>query len=78
MCQKATFAVQQIFLFDHLVGECEQPDRHVEPKRPRGPEVDDQLELGRPHDRQVGGLLAVSVSNAAASVNVRCANTNGR
>jgi hypothetical protein len=26
-CQKATFALQQIFLFDHLVGDCEQARR---------------------------------------------------
>jgi hypothetical protein len=28
LCQKATFALQQIFLFDHLVGTCEQYRRH--------------------------------------------------
>ena len=33
--------------------------RHVEAERLRGLEVDDQLELGRLHDRQVGRLLAL-------------------
>jgi hypothetical protein len=34
-------------LFDHLVGERQQPIRHIDPERLRGLEVDHQLELGR-------------------------------
>jgi hypothetical protein len=34
LCQKATFALQQIFLFDHLVGKREQFVNHVETERP--------------------------------------------
>src|SRR5205823_5565390 len=33
--------------FDHLVGECEQPIRHIQAKRLRRLEVDHQFELGR-------------------------------
>jgi protein-S-isoprenylcysteine O-methyltransferase Ste14 len=40
-------------LFDQLVGAGEHRRRHVEAERPRGVEVDYQLELGRMHDRQV-------------------------
>jgi hypothetical protein len=46
-------------LFDHLVCEREELCRQVEAGRPGGPEVDNKLELGRLHDRQVGGLLAL-------------------
>jgi hypothetical protein len=45
-------------LFDHLVGECEQSVRYIQAERLRGFKVDDQLELGRLYDRQVGRLLA--------------------
>src|SRR6266568_267481 len=42
--------------FDHLVGE--QRRRHGEAKRAGSRQVNDKLELGRLHYRQVGGLLA--------------------
>ena len=45
--------------FDHLVGAGEQRRRHGKPERPGGLEVNDQLELGGLHDRQVSGLLAL-------------------
>src|SRR3984893_5062920 len=41
-------------LFDHLVGEREQLVRNLEPERLGGLEIDDQLELGRLQDGQVG------------------------
>jgi hypothetical protein len=39
---------------DRLVGECEQPIRHMEAKRFGGLEVDDHLKFGGLHDRQAG------------------------
>src|SRR6516164_971347 len=41
--------------FNDLLGEREQLRRHVEPKRPGGLEVDDQLEFGRILDWQLSG-----------------------
>ena len=38
--------------FDHLVGELLKMQRHVEAERLCGLDVDNQLELGRPFDRQ--------------------------
>jgi hypothetical protein len=57
-------------LLDNLVGAGEQRRRHLEAKRPCGLEVDHELELGRLHDRQVGGLGAVE---NAADVNTHLA-----
>src|SRR5262249_3155726 len=45
--------------FDHLVGLREQRRRDVEAKHPGSLGVDDQLELGRLHDRQVRRLRAL-------------------
>jgi hypothetical protein len=44
MCQKATFALQQIFLFDHLVGTAGQGQRNSEAERLRGLHVDDEFD----------------------------------
>src|SRR5262249_10875831 len=46
-------------LFDHLVGAGEQLVRHSEAEQPRGLGVDDQLELGRLQDWQVGRLRSL-------------------
>src|SRR5262249_9201306 len=45
--------------FDHLVGGSEQRRRHREAERFCSLEVEHELDLGGPHDRQVGGLLAL-------------------
>ena len=46
-------------LLDHLVGAGEQHWWNLQTERFRGLEVDHQLDLGRPLDRQVGGLGAL-------------------
>src|SRR5262249_51604361 len=46
-------------LFDHLVGDVQQTKWHSEPKRFGGLEVDDQIELRRLLDRQVGRFFAL-------------------
>jgi hypothetical protein len=43
---------------DHLVGECEQPVWNFEAKRLGGLEVNNELELGRLQDWQVGRPVA--------------------
>jgi len=45
-------------LFDHLVGEREQPVRNCQAQRLGGFEVEHQLKLDWLHDWQVGWLLA--------------------
>ena len=58
--KELTHALQQkASLFNHLVGTHEQRHRHVEAERFGGLEVDDQLELRRLLDWQIGGLLAL-------------------
>src|SRR5450631_4468520 len=47
------------FLFDHLVGECEQLVWNGEAQRLRSLEVDDQLELGRLLHRHIGRLFSL-------------------
>ena len=46
-------------LFDHLIGGSDQGRRNGEAEHRRGPGVDDQLELGRLHDRQIRRLRAL-------------------
>src|SRR5262245_47819666 len=53
-------------LFDHLVGAGEQRWRYCQAKHPGGLDVDNQLEFGGLHNRQVCGLGALEDT---ASVN---------
>jgi hypothetical protein len=56
--------VQSLDLLDHLVGHCQQLVGYFETECPGGFVVDHQFELGRLHDRHVGGLP--SFENAAS------------
>ena len=47
---------QKALLFDHLVGAGEQCRRHVKAERLRGRQIDDEIELGRLLDRNIGRL----------------------
>src|SRR6266481_8842740 len=58
-CQKATFALQQIFLFDHLVGEREQIRWNFHSERLCRLEIDDQLKSSRLQNWQLGGGSAL-------------------
>jgi hypothetical protein len=58
--------MQQSSLFDDLVGDGEHTWRHLDVERSRRLQVDDELELGRLHDRQVGGFGADSVFRTGA------------
>src|SRR6266852_1403181 len=49
--------------FNHIIGAQQNRWRHLKAERPRGLEVDGQLESCRLHDRKVGRLLALQ--NAA-------------
>ena len=46
-------------LFDHFVGEREQPGREGETQCPGNFRIEDKLEFRRPLDRQIGGLGAL-------------------
>jgi hypothetical protein len=46
-------------LFDHLVGVGEQAGPNGEAERPRGLELDEEIEFRRLHHREVEGLLAL-------------------
>ena len=48
---------KQTSLLDHLVGDREHARWNGKAERLGGLEIDDQLELGWLHDRQVGGLV---------------------
>src|SRR2546425_794042 len=49
----------RVSLFNHVVGNGEQPWRKAQTECLGSVEVDHQLEFGRLHDRKVGGLLAL-------------------
>ena len=51
--------VRKAELFDYLIGGGDQGRRNGKAEHPRGPGVDDQLELGRLHDRQIRRLRAL-------------------
>jgi len=57
MCQEATFALQRIFLFDHLVGAREQLVWHGQAERLGGLEVQKQFRFTSPRDGRVPNAL---------------------
>src|SRR6516162_5605256 len=52
-------ALAGAFSFNHLIGDGEQGGRHLDPEDACRLHIDDELKLGRPHYRQVGGLFAL-------------------
>ena len=52
LCQKQTSAD----LFDYLVGQHEEVVWHFDPERPRGGEIDDEIEFSRLLDWEIAGL----------------------
>ena len=60
LCQKRTHALQQNDgLLEHLVGEREHAGRNSEGVRFGGLEINNQLEFGRLHHRQLGRLFTL-------------------
>jgi hypothetical protein len=62
--------------FDHLVGAGLQRQRHDEPERLGGLNVDHQLELGRQDDRQIASPIALEYSSdidAGLAIGIRSA-----
>jgi hypothetical protein len=58
ICHNRTVHCNKQLLFDHLVGEREQPRRNCETERFGDLEIDHELKLGWLHDWQVGRLGA--------------------
>ena len=61
MCQSRPTLQQTAALFDHLIGELLEMQRHVEAQRFGCLQVDHELELGGLIDRQVGRLFALEI-----------------
>src|SRR5215472_1498277 len=60
LCQKRTYAVQQtVSLFDYVVSELSELQRHIQAERLGGLEVDYQLELGGRLNRQIAWFCAL-------------------
>jgi hypothetical protein len=73
--QEETLALQQTApLFNNLVGSGEQRGRYFDPEYPCGLQVDDELELGRPHHWHIGRFLALE---HAASIDAGLASLVG-
>jgi hypothetical protein len=65
-------------LFDHLVGECQDFWRHIQAEHLGSFEIDDEVELGRLHDGEVGGLRAFeNTAGVDSDLPIRIRKTRG-
>jgi tRNA threonylcarbamoyladenosine modification (KEOPS) complex Cgi121 subunit len=58
---------KSVALLNHFVGACEQRRRNIESKRFCGRDINNEIELGRSHHRQVSRTIALYYANGVHS-----------